>query len=212
MTSIFHVAEGDTTPRFYSGIGSRETPEDVLEVMQGIGWAMATLGYRLRSGGADKADTAFMEGAIKAAGDVPGLAEIYLPWKNFSKMPTQSDILTSSLFIWEDAKTIASTIHPAWEKFEQDPDKYRGVMALHTRNVCQILGQDLETPSVVVYCYAEPVGKEGQVKGGTGTAVKLALSKGIKVVNLYHPESLTAAKQFVERVLVKFSTPDDTIL
>ena len=38
--------------KYYAGVGSRETPQDVLETMWKIGKHLADKGYTLRSGGA----------------------------------------------------------------------------------------------------------------------------------------------------------------
>jgi len=41
---------------FYTGVGSRKTPKDILELMVRIGMKAAQNGYTLRSGGADGED------------------------------------------------------------------------------------------------------------------------------------------------------------
>ena len=48
--------------KIYTGIGSRNTPKEVLELMKTIGKYLGCLGYELRSGGADGADSAFESG------------------------------------------------------------------------------------------------------------------------------------------------------
>ena len=48
--------------KYYTGIGSRETPDSILSLFNDIVFQLAGLGYTLRSGGADGADTAFEEG------------------------------------------------------------------------------------------------------------------------------------------------------
>lgn len=63
----------------YAGIGSRETPPEVIDVMKDFAYAVAHEAI-LRSGGAPGADTAFEYGA-KFAG---GQREIYLPWSGFN--------------------------------------------------------------------------------------------------------------------------------
>ena len=60
----------------YAGIGSRRTPDDVLEQMTQLAQELGKLGWTLRSGGADGADRAFQDGA-EAVG---GRREILLPW------------------------------------------------------------------------------------------------------------------------------------
>lgn len=46
----------------YTGIGSRETPAEILEIFEHLGAWFAKKGYTLRSGHADGADAAFENG------------------------------------------------------------------------------------------------------------------------------------------------------
>lgn len=60
---------------YYTGIGSRETPEEVLSLFTIVGEFLAKKGYILRSGGAKGADKAFEVGCDKAKGKketIPG--------------------------------------------------------------------------------------------------------------------------------------------
>ena len=50
----------------YTGIGSRNTPADMMLTIAKVGFALGSLGYTLRSGGAQGADTAFEQGASTA--------------------------------------------------------------------------------------------------------------------------------------------------
>ena len=61
--------------RRYAGIGSRSTPEPVLEHMHQVAHAMAEAGWTLRSGAAQGADSAFETGARSARGP----REIWIP-------------------------------------------------------------------------------------------------------------------------------------
>jgi hypothetical protein len=153
--------------RIYAGIGSRETPEEVLDLMEKAAFALAKKGWILRSGGADGADSAFERGCVRAG----GAREIYLPWKGFNGNP-------SALFsIPGRAVEIASRYHPAWGVLK------RGAQALHSRNVLQVLGADCETPAAFILCWAR-VDSNGRTQGGTGQAVRIAEAMGIPVVNL----------------------------
>jgi hypothetical protein len=49
--------------KFYAGIGSRETPTNVLNLMSALAKKLDSEGWTLRSGGAKGADTAFASGA-----------------------------------------------------------------------------------------------------------------------------------------------------
>ncbi len=150
--------------------------------MRRIAYWMAKKGYTLRSGGAEGADTAFADGWSDAFSEDVGIdgsmykAEIYLPWEGFNDQ--YSSMEGRLILNVPDAQIIASEIHPAWNKLGT------GAKALHTRNVYQVLGQDLNTPSTGVIFYAEPNGNS--VKGGTRTAVELAKKHGIPVYNLYN--------------------------
>jgi hypothetical protein len=50
-------------PRFYTGIGARRTPPEVLALMTRAAFALLKRGYVLRSGHAIGADSAFERGA-----------------------------------------------------------------------------------------------------------------------------------------------------
>lgn len=147
--------------RYYAGIGSRETPIDVCELMTAIAGWLQRRGFVLRSGGAIGADCAFAKGALGKN------REIFLPGVEFSPAITLH------------AAKIAEQFHPAWSKCGDFARK------LHTRNVYQILGADLETPSEFVVCWT----KDGKASGGTGQALRIAASIGIPVFNLHNPEA-----------------------
>lgn len=172
--------------RFYTGVGSRETPKEVLEVMQSVASILALDGWILRSGGAGGADNAFEVGADK----VGGLKEIYLPWEGFSDLRSDND----SFFTTggdEGSSLIASKIHPAWGRLSQ------GAKRLHSRNANQVLGRDLKTPSRYVLCYA-PLDKKGEPKGGTRSSIKIAEEWGIPVFNLVKSEDITRIRKWLD--------------
>lgn len=184
-----------TTLKYYTGIGSRNTPEPILELMRNIGRKMALMGYTLRSGGATGADTAFADGWGDAWVLDAGIyasdkykAEIYLPWEGFNDQ--YSSMEGRYLITNPKAQEIVSEIHPAWNKLS------KGAKALHTRNVYQVLGQDLATPSTCVIFYAEPLGTS--VKGGTRTAVELAKIHGVPVFNLWYEQVQERMMDFVK--------------
>jgi len=151
---------------FYTGIGSRETPREVMITMYHFAIKLAEQGFRLRSGGADGANTAFECGAIKGLGAM----EIYLPWVGFNGRSSQFTRPSDAAY------DIASEIHPAWFKCS------RGAKALHARNCHQILGMDLNSPSSFVVCWTPG----GKLVGGTRTALVLASLNNIPVFNLFN--------------------------
>lgn len=154
-------------PRFYTGIGSRETPFPILRLMTRIAKRMATSGYILRSGGAKGADTAFEKGA----GDQK---EIYLPYLGFNG----SD---STLLPTDEAFEMAAKFHPAWHNCNESARQF------HARNCHQVLGHDLKTPTTLVICWTQ-AGLQG---GGTGQAMRIADAHGIRIDNLADPATVT---------------------
>ena len=161
----------------YAGIGSRETPDDIMQVMIYLGTRLGKLGYTLRSGGADGADSAFEEGAIGAGGN----AEIYLPWKGFNSN-------SSPLYdISPEALKIAEQFHPAWGRLNQAAKK------LMARNCHQVLGNALNDPVDFVIAWT----KDGKASGGTGQAIRIANHYNIPVYNLYNGKDGIALHAFM---------------
>ena len=144
----------------YAGIGSRETPANVLKLMTRVATRLAARGYTLRSGGCEGADIAFELGATSKV--------IVLPWKNYNGSDSQHYHITA------DALALAASIHPAWERCSY------GARKLHARNCQIILGQNLDQPVDFVVCWH-------QGTGGTMQGVRLAIQRGIPVVNLADP-------------------------
>ena len=63
-------------PLVYAGVGARKTPEPVLAVMRRMAWYLVEKGWHLNTGGADGADTAFVEGSPVAVHRVPPLERL----------------------------------------------------------------------------------------------------------------------------------------
>ncbi|MBA2726515.1 MAG: hypothetical protein H0U53_11035 [Actinobacteria bacterium] len=163
----------------YAGIGSRSTPELVLLDMQAFAVRLSYLGFTLRSGGAEGADTAFEKGALDARrhGDKRELSlpEIYLPWAKFGNRPS-IDISTLRTQPQAEAFAIAGQFHPAWARCSGAAQR------LHARNVHQILGPDVTDPilSKFVICWT----KDGMGGGGTGQALRIAKHYGVPTFDL----------------------------
>ena len=81
---------------------------------------------------------------------------------------------------------------------------YKGIKS--TRNVYQVLGLDLKTPSCVLFCYAQPTknrqGVVTGVKGGTNTTVQLAMKHDIPIYNFYLQEDIDKVKSLMENYKV----------
>lgn len=85
--------------KYYTGIGSRSTPKDILNIMVKLSAKLNKEGYILRSGGADGADLAFEQASTNK--------EIYLPWKGFNNNPSHLYEQSAEAFI------VAKEFHPA---------------------------------------------------------------------------------------------------
>lgn len=179
--------------RYYTGIGSRSTPTHILALMEAYANHLAVNGWALRSGGAEGADQAFQ------AGVHGGAKEIYLPWGGFNSFyhdPEKGFYVAEEFGNWTQANDIASHHHPAWHNCKP------GVQRLHTRNVYQVLGKDLDKPSKSLVCWAEPT-KDGGVKGGTGMAVSIAQQCGVPIINLYYDSVQRKVLDIINRGLAQ---------
>lgn len=122
----------------YAGIGSRETPQDILDKMTYIAKILNEKGYILRSGGAKGADTAFEIGAGENK-------EIF-----YSKDATKDSI------------ELALKFHPNPEALKKKGDYALGLMG---RNMLIISGQNLDDDVDFVVCWTKdglPLGGTGQ--------------------------------------------------
>lgn len=148
----------------YAGIGSRKTPQDIMEQMTAWARYLDGRGWLLRSGGAAGADTAFAVGSThKVIFDVPF----------FERSPQD---------IQQQAMRLAAFRHPAWGACGDYAKK------LHARNGFQILGVNLRSPVDLVICWT-PDGAQGKrdtsvVTGGAGQAIRIAALYDIPVINL----------------------------
>lgn len=148
--------------KIYTGIGSRKTPTELEQTILSIAANLDRIGYTLRSGGADGADSFFEKHTSRK--------EIYLPWKNFNS----NDSLLYN--ISNKSMVMAEKYHPSWDKLS---DASRKLMA---RNCYQVLGENLDKPSQFIVCYT----KDGKASGGTGQALRIAEDFNIPIFNLYH--------------------------
>jgi len=157
----------------YTGIGSRQTPKEILKMMYQLGYKLSKKGLMLRSGGAIGADTAFEKGCI----DGENKKEIYLPWNGYNERI--ANVYKGYIvpeFPSEFADEMISRFHPNPPAIFSNP-KYHALMS---RNINQLLGKDLNKKSSMVICWT-PWGHE---TGGTGFAIKVAKYLGIDVWNL----------------------------
>lgn len=145
---------------YYAGIGSRETPPDILKLMTRIAEVMSDKGWTLYSGGAVGADRAFQKGA-----------------KGKYLVFTANDV-DPSTEIGRKALDLAEQYHPNWKACSDYAKR------LHARNGLIVLGPNLTAPVKGIYCWTP----QGKITGGTGQALRIAKDKNIEVRNLGREE------------------------
>lgn len=165
-------------PRPYAGIGSRQTPPEILRLMQRFASRLAHGGWELRSGGGRGADRAFQQGAGM-------VSEIYLPEAVTGMNVGYKYVADAD---WRGAGQIAIEMHPQWNELDNVARCH------HTRTVCILLGRHLDHPARFMMCWtpdgASTAGEWGPMTGGTGFAIALASSCGVPVFNLRRKEHL----------------------
>ena len=153
----------------YAGIGSRETPRDVLDLMTRIAEKLSRQDWVLRSGGAKGADSAFEKGA-------GGWKEIY----------TTDDCEEWCL---EKVEKFVPADRPPLRTMKPFIQKLLG------RNMKQVFGPDGNVPSRFVICWTS----DGKDAGGTGYAIRAAWDAGIPVFNLQREDHRQRLENFVEK-------------
>lgn len=174
--------------RIYAGIGSRETPPEILEDMVTIATIAGRDGWCLRSGGADGADSAFEHGAVLGN----GARHIFLPWAEFNNRTSPRNSPPDVAF------EMASHVHVRW------PALRPGARSLIARNMQQILGDEEGFgmfKSKCVICWT-PDGCDTAEKytaktGGTGSAIFLASTLNIPIFNLKNKGAYDDALEFM---------------
>lgn len=155
--------------KYYAGIGSRRTPNNILAIMRRVASKLEQDGWILRSGGAKGADRAF-ESGVKYLRN----KEIYLPTGNIS----------------QEAYDSVAQFHPYPQSLNKDY-----IIKLMARNYHQVMGPGNGSPrSKFIVCYTPDGCKSNQERtrdtGGTGQAISIADHYGIPIYNLAVEEDL----------------------
>ena len=150
-----------------TGIGSRETPDEICDLFVELGRDARERGWWIRSGHAEGADYAFERGAKERC-------IVYLPWQGFN-----NDLPILGVLRYRDLRDDVLD-----EVYRNDPyagpHLSQGVKRIKSRNIYQVLGEDLKTPSSLVICWTP----DGHVVGGTALAIRVARRNNIPVINL----------------------------
>jgi len=161
---------------YYTGIGSRTVPSDIRTLMTNIAEYKSKHGWCLRSGAAHGSDLAFQVGA--------SIREIYLPWDYFNSFTHTMHgfyVVPNT----KEADQLARDYHPNWDALSKASKQ------LMTRNVYQVLGWDLNTPSLEIICWTEDAATTttSANTGGTGQALRIGIANGIPIYNLANEQT-----------------------
>lgn len=177
----------------YAGVGSRDTPDGVLELMRRFGKAAGEAGWTLRSGGAEGADSAFEFGCDQAE----GRKRIFYA--------TEGDIEESG----NPNGHHGVAAHPEHlrtvDQYHPKPSLLSGyVQRLMARNSAQVLGFNLDRPANLLVCWT-PDGATSwehtsKSTGGSGQTIRIACDYGLVVSNLYWPESRSLIKSLISSI------------
>lgn len=160
---------------FYTGVGSRKTPPAILHLMRLLADKLASMGYTLRSGGAEGADSAFEDGATAK--------EIYRP----------EDATPMAL-------KMAAAVHPKWGYCSGYAKRLhaRNCFQVLGRELdtpsCMLICWTPDGATCAAECTFVPGGVS---TGGTATAIRLAELHDVPVRNLARPDHYAAAMRFL---------------
>lgn len=163
--------------KYYAGIGSRNTPQAMLDFMSKISAILEQNGYVLRSGGAKGADTYFAKGSSNK--------EIF---KSSDAKPWSFD---------EVKKHLPNDRPPTFDSW----DPY--IKGLLARNMMQVLGENGDSPVEFIVCWTPQGDYNSSDVGGTGYAIRCANAHGIKVYNLGYKEQLDEFKNFIRELYAR---------
>lgn len=167
-------------------IGSRQLEQKEeyfkdIKLCHNVCMRLAQLGVTFTSGLCELGMDGIAQKAYSQAVDL-GLAsesqfEVYVADQyniRRSTLPRKHLAIIRNKDLIAETERIASEVHPAWDKCNE------WARGMHSRNCHQILGYDLQSP-VDAVIYWTP---DGNVVGGTATAIRIALKYNIPVFNL----------------------------
>ena len=158
--------------KYYTGVGSRNTPTDILNLMTKISIKLDSFGYVLRSGGALGADSAFEKGTNKK--------EIFHA-KDANK----------------EAIKIAKQFHPKWDCCSSYAKKLHGRNSFQVLGKNLMTPSKFLICWTPDGCCSH---SERTIQtGGTGTAISIADYYNIPIINLSLNTHYKLFEHFVKR-------------
>lgn len=159
--------------KYYTGVGSRRTPENILDLIEKISTKLDGLGYTLRSGGAKGADIAFEVACTNKI--------IYLPFKEYRPEDFYHFGVT------DEHIEYSMKFHPKPEYPTEFQKHYLG------RNLYQVLGHNLKTPSKFLIAWWNP-----EKPSGTSHTARIAKAHNIPCFNLFDLKTKERLEKFTD--------------
>lgn len=177
---------------YYTGIGSRETPIDIQQLMTEIAMYLRAEGWTLRTGSGSRADKSYQI----AAGENK---EVYVPWDNFypgqvgiTSLTEESSRMAHDIWKFREQKGLVPTDGSISGKWE---DLHPGTKAMLAKAMCMLLGKNLNTPSDMVICWTPGA----KIVGISSHVICLAVFKHIPVFNLAEYETEVIVREMLRR-------------
>lgn len=170
--------------KFATCIGSRRVPTEVKDQFYNYCIDVFNLGFGLRSGGAPGCDhlAEVCYETKNETADKPREMEIFLPWKGFNGNKREFQPIPPEAFV------LAEKFHSKWYLLNYP------VKCLMARNIQQVLGKDLLSPSEFIICWNDG----GFTHGGTSQAMRCARAFNIPVYNIYDEKSRMSLNNMLE--------------
>lgn len=174
--------------KYFTGVGSRETPNEICEIMKLIGKKLDERGWILRSGGAKpkrKSNTTFS-------------ADL-----SFEALVKNKYIYTVRNFDFSEpnysfCRNEVISVLDKHLNLDNNYDKFCQTLLL--RDINQVLGSPKTSTekSKFLICWTKSENYNDSSLGGTRIAVRCALKHGIKVYNLVNNSTLEMIKKRLE--------------
>lgn len=181
--------------RYVTLVGTRDVPNDIMDLQLRLGGTFCDAGYTGRSGRAVGSDDNFYHGALLSPNYWRVGFDNFIAEKRFCREQhnpnaglyhlAETGFKKRAYFLAIGARGTGRNLTPTGT-------------SLHTRNAMQVLGASLTVKSRLLVCHARPINTT-KVDGGTNTAVQLARHFGIDVVNTYTDEGMRRALAFLEK-------------
>lgn len=193
--NLFEMMEYEfySDKKYVTFVGSRQTPSAVITQATKVLFEYLCLGYVIRSGNATGLDSIVTTYCSEKE------REIYLPYEDFNYKQfgkSMNNAFLPNQEYWPNYQHAIELVYQYHLLHNAVPKEHMKYLA---RDVYEVLGIDLKTPSEKVICWtpdgAETTAECTRQTGGTGMAIRIADAFGIPVVNLNKQKELSKQEE-----------------